>query len=288
MTNNARELRQDARRERLRIFWLCVPSLALGVFVLFAPLLWMIWQSVYEDGHFTSKYYIQIIHGGAYLHILSTTFQISAMTTGLCVSLGYPLAYLFSQLSPRTANLAMLGVLVPFWTSVLVRTYAWLVLLQRNGLINQTLMRLGLIHEPLPLAYNWTATVIGMTHVLLPFIVLPLYANMKAISKSYAWAAASLGASPIRSFWNVFFPLSLPGLLAGLVLVFVLCLGFYITPAILGGGRVVMIAQRVSDSVSLYPTWGPASALGAVLLLLTTLILVSFSRLLRRYQQAYG
>ena len=281
-----RELRSDSVRERLALLSLCLPSLLLAAVVLYGPLCWLAWQSVYENGHFTGAYYAQIIHEGAYLRIIATTFEVSILTTAITALLGYPLAYLLAQLPPRLANVALLAVLAPFWTAVLVRTYAWLVLLQRNGLINQTLIQLGLIQDPLPLAYNMTATVIGMVHIMLPFMVLPLYAIMRSIPPSYTWAAASLGASPTRSFWQIFFPLSLCGFVAGSVLVFIHCLGFFVTPAVLGGGRVVMIAQRISDSVSLYPTWGPASALGVVLLTLTVGILALFARVLRRQQTA--
>jgi len=273
-------------RERLALLSLCLPSLLLGAVILYGPLCWLAWQSVYEDGHLTAAYYAQIVREGAYLRIIAMTFEVSIITTAICALLGYPLAYLLAQLPPRAASIALLAVLAPFWTAVLVRTYAWLVLLQRNGLINQTLIKLGIIEEPLALAYNTTATVIGMVHIMLPYMVLPLYAIMRAIPPDYAWAAASLGASPTRSFRDVFFPLSLPGFVAGSVLVFIHSLGFFVTPAVLGGGRVVMIAQRISDSVSLYPTWGPASALGVVLLALTVVILALFARVLRRQQMA--
>jgi ABC-type spermidine/putrescine transport system permease subunit I len=163
----------------------------------------------------------------------------------------------------------MIFVLVPFWTSVLVRTYAWLVLLQRNGLINGWLQSLGLIDEPLQLAHNLTGSIIGMVHIMLPFLVLPLYASMKSIDLDLVRAAVGLGATPRRAFWTVFFPMSLPGLFAGVVLVFVLSLGFFVTPALLGGGRVQMLAQRIESTITLYSNWGAASALGVVLLLVT-------------------
>jgi len=150
-----------------------------------------------------------------------------------------------------------------------VRTYAWLVLLQRTGLINTWGMSLGLWTEPLPLVHNMTGTLIGTVHVMLPFMVLPLYAAMKAISPDYLRAAANLGASPTRAFWQIFVPLSLPGVVAGVVVVFVLSLGFYVTPALLGGGRVMMWAMQIERSIAVYSDWGAASALGVVLLVLT-------------------
>ena len=147
--------------------------------------------------------------------------------------------------APVPGSMIFVSVLFPFWTSLLVRTYAWLVLLQRRGLVNTWLQETGIVDEPLRLVHNFTGTAIGMTHILLPFMVLPLYAAMTAVDRDYVRASASLGASPLKSFWQVFFPLTLPGLLAGVVLVFVLCLGFYVTPAVLGGGRVLMWSMSI-------------------------------------------
>jgi ABC-type spermidine/putrescine transport system permease subunit I len=147
-------------------------------------------------------------------------------------------------------------------------------------LINNALIMIGFIDEPLALAHNFFGTAIGMIHIMLPFLVLPLYASMKAINRDLIKAAANLGAAPIVVFWRVYLPLSLPGLFAGLLLVFVLCLGFYVTPAALGGGKVIMIAQSIENNISLYSNWGAASALGLVLLTLTSSILLVVGRLL--------
>ena len=173
----------------------------------------------------------------------------------------------------------MIGVLIPFWTSLLVRTYAWLVLLQKKGLLNNVLIDLEIIAEPIKFVHNTSGTLIGMAHIMLPFLILPLYANMRSIDKDCVRAAASLGAKPSRAFWTVFFPLSIPGLLAGLLIVFVLCLGFYVTPAVLGGGRVIMAAMKISSNIELYFSWGAASALGVVLLVVTMAILFLASKL---------
>ena len=213
------------------------------------------------------------------MRIFITTFKISILTTIICTLIGYPLAYFMSQLSRKWANICMVGVLIPFWTSLLVRTYAWLVLLQKKGLLNNIALDLGLINEPIKIVHNTTGTLIGMVHIMLPFLILPLYANMRAIDKDCLKAASSLGATPTRAFWTVFFPLSLPGLFAGLLIVFVLCLGFYVTPAILGGGRVIMAAMKISSNIELYFSWGAASALGVVLLVVTAIILYIASKL---------
>src|SRR3546814_10158415 len=156
----------------------------------------------------------------------------------------------------------MITVLVPLWTSVLVRTYAWLVLLQRRGLINSWGIELGLWNDPISLVHNLTGTIIGMVHIMAPFLILPVYGSMKSIDKDYLKAAANLGAEPSQVFWKVFFPLSLPGLFAGSLIVFILCLGFYITPVILGGGKVIMVSMRIASNIELFVNWGAASALG--------------------------
>jgi putative spermidine/putrescine transport system permease protein/spermidine/putrescine transport system permease protein len=174
----------------------------------------------------------------------------------------------------------MIAVLLPLWTSLLVRTYAWLVLLQRKGLINNAGVALGWWDEPLPLVHNLTGTLIGTVHVMLPFLILPLYSAMRAIDRDYLKAAANLGASPARSFWMVFFPLSLPGLTSGAVIVFILCLGFYITPAVLGGGKVIMVSSRIANDIEVFFNWGAASALGVVLLVLTVALIAVASKLL--------
>jgi ABC-type spermidine/putrescine transport system permease subunit I len=268
--DNTAALSRATAQERRRLFALCVPALALGTVVLFIPIIWLVWQSVIDEaGGLTLQYYSQILNEGAYLAIIANTFEMAVLVTLCCAVLAYPLSYVLVLAPPRTANLLLLGVLAPFWTSILVRTYAWMVLLQRHGVINDVLVGLGLIDEPVQLVHNYLGTVIGMVHIMLPYMVLPLYGSMRAIDATYMRAAANLGANPVRAFWTVHAPLSLPGFFAGLVLVFVLCLGFYVTPAMLGGGRVVLISQRIADSVSLYPTWGPASALGVVLLVLT-------------------
>ena len=232
-----------------------------------------------RDGSFSIENYERMLKSKSYIRIFITTFKISFLTTLICALLGYPLTYFMSQLSRKWAGICMIGVLIPFWTSLLVRTYAWLVLLQRKGLINNIAIDLGFISEPIKFVHNTSGTLIGMAHIMLPFLILPLYANMRAIDKDCLKAAANLGATPTRAFWTVFFPLSIPGLLAGLLIVFVICLGFYVTPAVLGGGKVIMAAMKISSNIELYFSWGAASALGVVLLVVTMLILYIASKL---------
>lgn len=273
-------LRRDERVERWLQFGLAAPALLLVLVTMVAPVGWLFWQSfLTDDGQFGLEHYRRMIEQPSYARTFRTTFEISLVTTAICIALGYPLAYFLSQLPRRAANLCMIAVLIPFWTSLLVRTYAWLVLLQRTGLINTWGMDLGLWSEPLALVHNYTGTLIGMVHIMLPFLVLPLYSTMRAIDGDLVRAAASLGASPTRSFWLVFFPLSMPGLLAGSLIVFILCLGFYVTPAVLGGGKVIMVSNRIANDIELFFNWGAASALGVVLLVLTLALIAVAAKL---------
>jgi ABC-type spermidine/putrescine transport system permease subunit I len=255
-----------------------ITAIAGGVL---APLaLMFILSFVDRDGRFSGENY-QVLFEPFYLTGLRTTFQVAFLVTAICALLGYPLSYYLSRLPVQFAAAALLLVLLPFWTSVLVRTYAWLVLLQRHGLVNDALLAVGLIESPLRLVNNLAGTTIGMVHVLLPYFVLPLYANMRSIPEIYWQAASTCGASPRQAFMRVYLPLTLPGLFAGLTLVFTLSLGFYITPEILGGGKLMMWANHLDFALTAYPHWGAASAIG-VALLLTTLLLAALLQLIIR------
>ena len=277
---NQQGLQLISSKERLTFLGLGLPYFLVVALLIILPVGWLFYLSfIGRDGGFSFENYERMIKSRAYIRIFITTFKISILTTLICVLIGYPLAYFMSQLTRKWANICMIGVLIPFWTSLLVRTYAWLVLLQKKGLLNNMAIDIGLISEPIKFVHNTTGTLIGMVHIMLPFLILPLYANMRSIDKECIKAASSLGATPTRAFWTVFFPLSLPGLLAGLLIVFVLCLGFYVTPAILGGGRVIMAAMKISSNIELYFSWGAASALGVVLLVVTGIILFIASKL---------
>lgn len=279
---NAETLAGSARRERWALLSLVSPALLLVTVIMVLPVGWLFYLSVLSDaGTFSLEHYRRMWEQPSYARTFWVTFEVSFLTTAICILLGYPLAYFLSELPKRAANLCMIAVLLPLWTSLLVRTYAWLVLLQRRGLINSWGMELGLWNEPLELVHNLTGTLIGTVHVMLPFIVLPLYACMRGINRDYLKAAANLGASPTRSFWQIFFPLSIPGLATGSLIVFILCLGFYITPAVLGGGKVIMVSSRIANDIEIFFNWGAASALGVVLLLLTLLLILAASRLVK-------
>lgn len=275
---NQAELTGQARREQAGLIALSLPAFILVAALVLFPMSWLFWLSIHGSDGFTLHNYTRLLQP-TYKLTLITTFELAFLVTGICILLGYPLAYIGSQLGPRMSKLLMLCVLFPFWTSLLVRTYAWLVLLQRKGLINTWLIDAGLIDQPLKLVHNFTGTTIGMVHIMLPFLVLPLYANMKTVNLDLMKAAGNLGASPVRAFWQIYVPLTMPGLSAGVILVFVLSLGFYVTPALLGGGRVMMWAMQIEQSMTLYADLGVASALGVVLLVMTLGTLWIFGRL---------
>jgi len=276
---NAKGLRQDEWLERLKLFGLSSPALILILVILVIPVGWLFFVSfIGADGSFSLENYERMIASKSYARIFKTTFQVSMLTTILCILIGYPLAYFMSQLPSKIANLCLITVLLPFWTSLLVRTYAWLVLLQKKGLINDWGIALGLWEDPIKFVHNLNGTLIGMVHIMLPFLILPTYGAMKAIDKDYLKAASNLGASPVRSFWTVFFPLTTPGLFAGSLMVFILCLGFFVTPAVLGGGKVIMVSMKIVSNIELFVNWGAASALGVVLLFITIATLWIASR----------
>jgi ABC-type spermidine/putrescine transport system permease subunit I len=282
-------LRRDERLERLKLFGLSSPAILLVLVILVIPVGWLFFVSfIGADGQFSMENYERMITRTSYFRIFITTFKISLFATALCILIGYPLAYFMSQLPNRIANLCMITVLLPFWTSLLVRTYAWLVLLQKRGLVNDWAISLGLWDEPIKMVHNMTGTLIGMVHIMLPFLILPVYSAMKQIDRDLLKAASNLGASPRRAFWTVFFPLSTPGLFAGALMVFVLCLGFFVTPAVLGGGKVIMVSMKIVSNIELFVNWGAASALGVVLLTLTVLVLWIASRFLNLENIAGG
>ncbi|WP_233849976.1 ABC transporter permease [Paraburkholderia sp. HD33-4] len=267
------------RREDRTMLLLMVPALLTIVVLLVVPLAWLSWQSIYHDGAFTLVNYRRVFTG-AYLDTFLLTFKLSFIVTVVTLLLGYPVAYFAASISPRWSALVLGMVILPFWTSVLVRTYAWLVLLQRTGLINKALLGLGLIDRPLQLSYNQFGTVIAMVHILLPFMVLPLYSAMQKIPANLSQAGASLGGSPLHVFLRVFLPLSMSGVLAGVTLVFVLCLGFYITPELMGGGKSMMVSMIVSRNVEIYNSWGAASAVSVALLICVFAIFYAVSRVI--------
>ncbi|WP_413628920.1 ABC transporter permease [Herbaspirillum frisingense] len=252
-----------------------------------------IWRVIAQNGSVYSPYYLlasldlrQNVFGdieaaapesAIYRTIFGRTLWMSAVVTLITLLLAYPLAYWLSTMSERRANLLMILVLIPFWTSILVRVAAWIVLLQSEGLVNKALMLAGLTQSPLELVFNRVGVYISMTHILLPFMILPLYSVMKSVPPTYLKAAVSLGSHPFAAFWRVYVPQTYPGVGAGVLLVFIMAGGYYITPALLGGPNEQMVSYFIAYFINTTINWGMACALGA-LLLAATLVLYSVYR----------
>ncbi|MDG4898492.1 ABC transporter permease [Mesorhizobium sp. WSM4976] len=270
-------LAADARRERRFFLSLSLPALFVVGLAAILPILWIIRQSFLSiAGEYTVGNYEKVLSSGLTWLALVTTFELSLGTLFACILLGTPLAFALAGARPRVANVLMAFVMLPLWTSILVRTYGWLVLLRRDGLINAALTASGLTSEPLPLVYNFTGTLIGMVHYMLPLFLLPVYAAMRDIETDLVRASASMGATLGQVIRTVILPLSAGGIVSGSMIVFIYTIGFFITPAVLGGGKVNPLSIRIERTLSTFQDWGSASVLGILLLVVTALVGVMF------------
>jgi putative spermidine/putrescine transport system permease protein len=261
-----------------RVALLALPCL-LFLFVFFwMPLLAMAWRSLTDP---SPANYLVFASSSIYAQTLLITFRTALVVTLVCLLVGYPYAYLMHHAGPRLTLVLLTMILLPFWSSVLVRAFGWTVVLSERGLISGPLLDLGWIREPLPLMRNALGVTIGMSHFNLPFMVLPIYAAMRRIDQDLVPAAESLGAPPLRSFLRVFLPLSLPGVVAGCLLVFLLSIGFFVIPDLLGGPRDTMYSQVAVTHVTQLLQFGVGSALAMVLLAVTLLLLWIVSRFTR-------
>lgn len=274
-------LRAGSRHFSFNRWALLVLPPLLFICVLFGYPLYTILARSFTDPALGIENYRHFFEVGVYVETLVRTLQTAALVTLVCLLLGYPYAYLMSQVGSAWLKVMIFLVLVPFWTSLLVRTYAWTVLLRDTGVINEALMDLGLIDEPLRLIRSTTGVVIGMSQILLPFMVLPLFANMRTIDPALMRAASNLGASGFAAFRRIYLPLTLPGIGAGCLIVFIYSLGFYITPALLGDAQNAMLSELIVDQVSQLFNWGLGSAMAAVLLVVTLALLAVLARFVR-------
>lgn len=273
--------RRDVRGQMplmVAVMLLAPLALLLG-WAFFLPIGRLLLTSV-TDPQLNFDNYLRIWNEPLYLTVIWRTIWIAFLTTAIGLVLGYPVAALMARSRGWVAVLATVCVLIPLWTSVLVRSYAWIVLLERRGLINEILLKLGVIDAPLRMLYTDGAVLIAMAHVLLPFMVLPIYSSLQAIPRDLPMAAANLGAGRVRTFVAVVFPLSLPGVFAGCLIVFVMSLGFYVTPALLGGPQTLMIATLIGQQASELLNWPFAGAISLVLLVLSLGITLAFKRVL--------
>jgi putative spermidine/putrescine transport system permease protein len=281
-TENEGALRRIALADRLRMMLLSAPGLVVVGVLLVITFAWLIGKSLLNDAGSWSLVNYRALLDPLYLNSVATTLAVSLTVTGGAALIGYPVAYLLSQLPRRVAGVLLIAVVLPYWTSTLVRTYSWMVLLQRNGIINDLLVRHGLVAAPLHLVNNFTGVVIGMVHVMTPVLIMPLYGVMRSIDPGLMKAAANCGATPRAAFWQMFFPQTLSGLVAGVVMVFVISLGYYVTPALLGGGNVNVLAMQIQTTLATEGDWGLVSAQGIVLVMIALVA----AWLLRRVSRA--
>ncbi|KJK02016.1 ABC transporter permease [Pseudomonas sp. 21] len=275
----AEPMRQDEMlTHRWRGFRNLLPALLfLGLFFL-APLIGLLLRGVLEPTPGLDNY-AQLFANSAYSRVLFNTFAVGALVTVISLLLGFPLAWAITLVPRGWGRMLLNIVLLSMWTSLLARTYSWLVLLQASGVINKTLMALGIIDQPLELVHNLTGVVIGMSYIMIPFIVLPLQATMAAIDPMVLQAGSICGASPWTNFFRVFIPLCRPGLFSGGLMVFVMSLGYYVTPALLGGAQNMMLPEFIVQQVQSFLNWGLASAAAALLIAITLVLFYLYLKL---------
>ncbi|WP_105386473.1 ABC transporter permease subunit [Neorhizobium alkalisoli] len=260
-----RTLRRDGS------FGYVAPGLLLIVFFFVVPVLMLLMRSVLEPAPGLQNY-VELLGSTTYLRVFMNTFIVAGLVTVVSVLIGYPVAWLLAIMPDRWSRLVLAIIILSMWTNLLARTYAWMVLLQRTGVINKTLLSLGIIDKPLSLVNNLVGVTIGMTYIMLPFVILPLIGVLKSIDPAILRAAALCGANKRQCFARVLLPLSLPGLAAGALMVFVMSLGYYVTPALLGGTSNMMLAELVAQFVQSLVNWGMGGA-AALVLLIVTLVL---------------
>lgn len=262
-----------------RFYWLLVlPAVLMMAGLYFFPLAKVLWISVTEPvpglGNYAKLLTSESVH-----KVLIVTARICVITTAVTLLLGYVLSYAMVQAKGAWLRGLTFFVLLPLWISVLVRAFSWVTLLRSNGVINQALLSAGVIAEPLTLLRNEFGVIVGMVHYMVPFAVLPLYSNMRGIDLRLIAAARLLGASPWSAFRRIFLPLSLPGVVASSVLVFIFSMGFYVTPALLGGGRVFMIAEYIGVQITQTVNWGLGTMLAALLLVIIITLMALLGRI---------
>lgn len=263
-----------------RHFLMAAPLVILLLVLLIYPVGQLLLLSVYGEQGFSLAQYHRLFESSVYVNVLLITLKISLWTTFFAVVAGYPVAYLISSLSARRKTSLLFWVLLSFWTSFLVRTFAWVVLLGRNGVVNQMLQALGILDAPANLLYNFGSVLVGMVHALMPLAVLTMLSVMENIDRNLPRAASTLGARPGTAFWKIYFPLSMPGVAAAAIMVFVTAIGFFITPALLGGRKETMITQIIIDQVQQTMNWEFAGAVSVLLLVVVLAVFALYDKIL--------
>ena len=260
---------------------LLTPAIAMLALLFITPLFWFFTDVFLREKNLSdlAERFVEVLTSRPVMTALITTNWICLLVTALSLVIGYPIAYYMANRTGWRFALVLFCIIVPYFTSVIVRTYSWMVLLGRNGIINQALQSTGVIDAPIPLLYNKLGILIGMTYVLLPYMILTLYAAMRGIDPSLTRAAFGLGASRLYTFWRVYFPLSLHGVISGSLIVFILAIGFFLTPALMGGPGDVMIAMLIERSVEITLDWTTAAIMSIVLLIVTLVLYGVYYRL---------
>ncbi|UCG08004.1 MAG: ABC transporter permease [Desulfobacterales bacterium] len=274
-----KQLARLERWEKITVFAFVAPAMVLLLSLFVYPLIIFLLNSVFDPA-FTIEHYVKAFTRPVYLRIFRITFEASLLTTIGALIIGYPVAYLFAHVSATTRGILLPLVLFPFWTSILVRMYAWMVLLGNDGVINQLLLKGDIISSPLPMLFNRFSVLVGMIHFMLPYMILTLYSVMAGIPKELTQAAASLGAPPYKQFFRVYLPWSMPGVGAGCLLVFILAVAFFVTPALLGGIRDTMISQVIQSEIEDALNWGFGAALSMLLMIVTTSLYLIYNRVM--------
>lgn len=266
----------------LKYLLILIPFIYIMLLLIY-PLSSLFILSFFDENGFTLSYLINVLTSSVYIEVIIRTLKISIIVTLFSLIICYPIAYLvYSMKSNRMKRVIIATILIPFWISLLVRTFSWIVILQNKGVINFILTKLKLIEEPLKLLFNTNSVIIGMVHVLYPFMFLSLYTVISRIDKSFIEAAKGLGARPVTSFLLITLPLSLPGVLAGSILVFVMSLGFFVTPALIGGAESTMVSMLIETYVNRTLNWNLASALSLVLFIFTFILIYTFYFIIRK------
>jgi ABC-type spermidine/putrescine transport system permease subunit I len=273
-------------RESLRTYGFHQSMMLMGplimlllVFYLY-PLIKLFAESFIIGGQFSWEHYYHFFREPMYRKILIRTIKFAVYVTILCFVIGYPIAYFLARIrSQILCNILMIGVLLPFFTSVLVRSYAWIVILRTKGIINSFLLSIGFINEPLDILYNEFSVIVGMTHIMLPFMVLPIFSVLKNIDPRLLRAARNLGANAKRAFALITFPLSLPGVGAGVMFTFIISLGFFIVPALLGGPKTLLISTLIAQQINFFANWEFAGAISVILLMTTIIMVIVFDKI---------
>lgn len=272
------------KKFKFKTSWLliAIPLIFFLIFLVY-PLIRILKLSVTDPATnaFTFEAYKKFFDNSLYFKVIRVTFKVSFFVTLFCLILGYPVAYMMTKCSKRMKAIIMILIMIPFWTSLLVRTYSWMILLQSNGVINNFLQWIGIIDEPLKLFKNTTGVYIGMVHILLPYMILSLYPVLSGIDRNYVSAAQNLGANKFIAFFKVYFPLSIQGISAGAILVFTMGIGYFITPSLLGGSGDTMISQMIQIQVSKLLNWQFASALSVILFVISMFVMYASKKIMK-------